>query len=214
MIAINDAGRASALRFEADGRLMTTGGTGGPSGGGDASAANQVTQITKLTSIDGKLPSLSGGKLPVTDPTALPLPNGASTAANQATGNASLSSIDGKLPALSGGRVPVALPSTAVKSKSGGDEYKTVAASQTDAVLGATGAAGDYIEGVLCVVSTAATSQVQLKDGSGTAFTILPNAVGAGVGSYFIPLGLTSTSGAWKLTTAAGVACIATGDFT
>ena len=102
----------------------------------------------------------------------------------------------------------------AANAKSGGDEYETVAASQTDQVLGATGATGDYIEGVLCVVSTAATSQVQLKDGAGSAITILPNSVGAGVGSYYVPLGLTSVSGAWKITTAAGVSAIAMGDFT
>jgi hypothetical protein len=104
--------------------------------------------------------------------------------------------------------------SLAANSKSGGDEYETVAASQTDQAMGATGATGDYIEGLVCVVATAATSQVQIKDGSGSAITVLPNAVGPGVGTYYVPLGLTSTSGAWKVTTAAGVSVIACGDFT
>jgi hypothetical protein len=104
--------------------------------------------------------------------------------------------------------------SLAANAKSGGDEYETVAASQTDQALGATGAAGDYLEGLLCVVATAATSQVQIKDGAGSAITVLPNAVGAGIGSYYVPLGLTSTSGAWKVTTAAGVSVIGMGDFT
>jgi len=97
---------------------------------------------------------------------------------------------------------------------SGGTEWETVAASQTDQSLGATGAAGDYLESLLCVVATAATSQVQIKDGAGSAITVLPNAVGAGVGTYPIPIGLVSLSGAWKVTTAAGVSVIATGNFT
>jgi hypothetical protein len=104
--------------------------------------------------------------------------------------------------------------SSAVTSKSGGDEYEVVTASGNDVALGATGATGDYLESLLCVVSTAATSQVQLKDGSGSAFTVLPNNVGGGIGTYPLYLGLTSTGGAWKVTTAAGVSVIATGDFT
>lgn len=106
----------------------------------------------------------------------------------------------------------VAVNASGVPITSG--EYETVAASQTDQALGATGAAGDYLEGLICVVATAATSQVQIKDGSGSAITILPNAVGNGVGTYSIPVGLISLSGAWKITTAAGVSVIAVGNFT
>jgi len=116
-----------------------------------------------------------------------------------------------QLPASLGSKSVATSLATSVKS--GGNEYETVAASQTAQVLGATGAVGDYIEGVLCVVSTASTSQVTLLDNA-TSIVILPNSVGPGIGSYYIPLGLTSVSGAWKITTAAGVAVIATGDFT
>lgn len=101
-----------------------------------------------------------------------------------------------------------------VQAVSGGSEYETVAASQTDQALGATGGTGDYLEGLVCVVATAATSQVQIKDGAGSAITVLPNAVGPGIGTYYVPLGLISASGAWKVTTAAGVSVIATGNFT
>lgn len=96
-------------------------------------------------------------------------------------------------------------------------EYETVAASATDQILGATGGVGDYLEGLLCVVATAATSQVQIKDGNGSAITVLPNAVGAGVGTYFVPIGLltvNATTPGWKITTAAGVSVIGTGKFT
>jgi hypothetical protein len=96
----------------------------------------------------------------------------------------------------------------------GGSHYETVAASQSDQSLGATGATGDYLESLICVVATAATSQVQIKDGAGSAITVLPNAVGAGIGTYILPVGLISLAGAWKVTTAAGVSVIATGRFT
>ena len=96
-------------------------------------------------------------------------------------------------------------------------ESKTVPASATATILGATGAVGDYLEGLLCVVSTAATSQVQITDGNGTATTVLPNAVGAGVGTYYVPIGalcVNATTPGWKITTAAGVSVFATGKFT
>lgn len=93
-------------------------------------------------------------------------------------------------------------------------EYETVAAGQTDQSLGATGGAGDYLEGLICVVATAATSQVQIKDGAGSAITVLPNNIGGGIGTYSVPIGLKSVSGAWKITTAAGVSVIAVGNFT
>jgi hypothetical protein len=102
-------------------------------------------------------------------------------------------------------------------SIAGGTTYKTVAASQTDFILGATGAIGDYLEGILCVVATAATSQVSVRDGNAASFVVLPNAVGPGIGSYYIPLGLKAvnvTTPGWKITTAAGVTVVATGTFT
>ncbi len=112
-----------------------------------------------------------------------------------------------------------ALPanSAPVAAVSGGVEWETVAASQTDQILGATGGQGDYLEGLVCVVATAATSQVQIKDANGSAITVLPNAVGAGVGTYYVPLGLVSlgaTTPGWKVTTAAGVSVIGIGNFT
>jgi hypothetical protein len=171
---------------------------------GVATAANQTTANTSLSNID----------------------TNAGATADAAVAAGATGSIAAKLRRLTADigalilQIPSALgkksvaTSLASNSKSGGDEYETVAASQTDQVMGATGAAGDYLEGVLCVVATAATSQVQIKDGAGSAITVLPNAVGPGVGTYYVPLGLTSTSGAWKITTAAGVSVIGIGDFT
>lgn len=92
-------------------------------------------------------------------------------------------------------------------------EYETVAASQTDQVLGNTGAAGDYLGKLIIVVTTAATAQVQIKDGSGSAITVFPNSPGSGIGTYVLSVGLLSTSGAWKVTTGAGSSVIACGLF-
>ena len=94
-------------------------------------------------------------------------------------------------------------------------EYETVAASQTDQVLGATGgAAGDLLEKLYITVSTAATAAVSIKDGSGSAIPILPNSPGGGVGVYVVPLSIAATGAGWKVTTGAGSTVVAIGRFT
>jgi hypothetical protein len=94
------------------------------------------------------------------------------------------------------------------------EHYETVAASQTDQVLGKDGAAGDYLDTLTCVVGTAATSAVSIKDGSGAAIAVLPNAVGGGIGTYVIRIAAASKAGPWSVTTGAGVTVIASGTFT
>ena len=90
-----------------------------------------------------------------------------------------------------------------------------VAAGATNTTLAESGlgAIGDYISHLVCVVATAATAQVQLKDGSGTAFTVLPNNPGAGIGTYVLPSFGASRLGAWQVSTGAGVTVIARGRF-
>jgi len=92
-------------------------------------------------------------------------------------------------------------------------DYETVAASQTDQVLGTSGAVGDYLGKLICVVATAATAQVQIKDGSGSAITVFPNSPGGGIGTYTILVGAKCTGLGWKVTTGAGVSVIAVGAF-
>jgi hypothetical protein len=91
-------------------------------------------------------------------------------------------------------------------------EYETVAASQTAQVLGGVGAAGDLLHALVCVVSTAATAATSILDNA-TSIAVFPNSPGGGIGTYTIPLDIVSTGGAWKVTTGAGVACIAIGRF-
>lgn len=87
-----------------------------------------------------------------------------------------------------------------------------IAAGQTDVVIG-TGAPGDYISHLIVIVETAATAQVQIKDGGGSAVTVFPNDPGGGKGTYVIPSIGASLAGAWKITTGAGVSVIARGRF-
>lgn len=96
-------------------------------------------------------------------------------------------------------------------------KYETVAVSQADQVMGATGAVGDFLQRVICVVATAATGAVSIKDGNGPAISILPNSPGGGVGVYVVELelkALATTTPGWKITTGAGVTAIGVGSFT
>lgn len=96
-----------------------------------------------------------------------------------------------------------------------GSEYETVAASQTGQVLGATGASGDYISKVVVIPATTSPGNVILIDNA-TSITIFTG--GASSVSNLVPfvidLGMTSVSGAWKLTTGANVSAIGIGNFT
>ena len=97
----------------------------------------------------------------------------------------------------------------------GAGEYETVAASQTAQVLGATGATGDYISGLLVIPATTSPGLVTLLDNA----TSIPVFVGGATSvsnlvPFFISLGMISVSGAWKVTTGANVSVIGIGNFT
>jgi hypothetical protein len=95
-------------------------------------------------------------------------------------------------------------------------QYEHVAVSQTAQVLGGTGAIGDYIHRLICTVTTAATGNVVLVDGTGVGIlthTVLPASCGTGINVYNIEINAASTTGAWKVTTGAGVEVIAVGIF-
>lgn len=91
-------------------------------------------------------------------------------------------------------------------------QYETVAASQTQQVLGGTGATGDFLHRIVVNVTTTATSAFSIIDGSTTILSVansaLPNAV------YNYELNAASQNGAWKVTTGAGVSIVGIGAFT
>jgi hypothetical protein len=95
-------------------------------------------------------------------------------------------------------------------------EYETVAASATDQVMGAVGGAGDYLSGVLIIPAAAGCGAVSVKDGAGSGITIF---AGGGttalptLAPIFVPLGIYSKDGAWKVTTGANVSAIGIGKF-
>lgn len=98
----------------------------------------------------------------------------------------------------------------------GGTDYETVAASQTDQVMGPTGASGDYLGGVLIIPTTTSPGVVSIKDGAGSAITVFPGGASSvsNLIPFYVPLGAKSGSGAWKITTGTNVSAIGVGKFT
>ncbi len=98
----------------------------------------------------------------------------------------------------------------------GGTEYETVAASQTDQVLGASGAIGDRVDILWVVPATTSPGVVSIKDGSGSAITLFTGGAGSvlDLRPQPIVLGIKCTGAGWKVTTGANVSVVATGEFT
>jgi methionine-rich copper-binding protein CopC len=95
--------------------------------------------------------------------------------------------------------------------------YEHVAAGQTAQVLGTTGAVGDYLHRIVCTVTTGATGNVVVVDGSGAGIlthTVVPASASLVPGVYNVELNVVSANGAWKITTGAGVEVMAVGIFT
>ena len=91
-------------------------------------------------------------------------------------------------------------------------QYELVAVSQTNQVLGGTGAVGDFLHRIVVSVSATATSAFSIIDGSTTILSVA-NSVLAN-GQYTYELNIASQNGAWKVTTGAGVNVIGIGTFT
>lgn len=94
-------------------------------------------------------------------------------------------------------------------------DYETVAASQTAQTLGPTGATGDYVSGILVTPATTSPGNVILLDGATSITVFVGGATSvSNLVPFFIPLGMISVAGAWKITTGASVSCIGIGNFT
>lgn len=90
--------------------------------------------------------------------------------------------------------------------------YETVAASQTAQVLGPNGAMGDYLEKLIIVPATTGAGNISIIDGS-TSISVFVTGTLADLSPITIPLGIYSTTGAWKVTTGGNVSVIAVGRF-
>lgn len=93
-------------------------------------------------------------------------------------------------------------------------QYETVAAGQTAQVLGASGAIGDYIAGLLVIPATTSPGTIAILDNA-TSITVFTGGADSvsNLVPFFIPLGMLSVSGAWKVTTGSNVSVVAVGKF-
>lgn len=102
-----------------------------------------------------------------------------------------------------------------------GQDYETVAAGQSDQILGPTGKAGDVLLGLTIVPATTGAGAVSIKDGGGSSITVFTGGVGSltelkPIDINFGPEGLRCVNSAtpgWKVTTGANVSVIARGRF-
>jgi len=90
--------------------------------------------------------------------------------------------------------------------------YETVAASQTNQVMGATGAIGDVLAAVVCSFSAASVGLVTIKDGAGSAISLFQAQAAAG---YLTsgPLNIVATGAGWSISTGTNTTCIGIGRF-
>lgn len=97
--------------------------------------------------------------------------------------------------------------------------YKAALASATT-VMGATGAVGDYLAGVIIVPGTAAAGTVGVTDGNGTTISLFAGGGTTALPSlapFFVPLGIFATvvtTPGWRLILGANVTAIGVGKFT
>ncbi len=116
---------------------------------------------------------------------------------------------DGTSPDVSGEYAPY----HHINGISDGD-YETVAAASTDQVLGAAGAAGDYLHHLIIVPAAVGAGTVSIKDGSGSSINVFVAGTLADLRTFTVHLFMTSSAGAWSVTTGNNVSVIAVGNFT
>lgn len=91
--------------------------------------------------------------------------------------------------------------------------YASVAASQTSAILGSTGATGDFLDGFVVNPGSTTPGNVTIIDSTTTVATYAFGTV-ADTRPFFVPWGALSANGAWKVTTGSSVSIVAFGNFT
>lgn len=94
-------------------------------------------------------------------------------------------------------------------------EYETVAASQTNQVLGPTGATGDYLSHLLVVPATVSPGLVTILDNA-TSINVFAGGTDSltTLHPFTIDIRAKSVSGSWRVTTGANVSVFAVGSFT
>jgi outer membrane murein-binding lipoprotein Lpp len=175
------------------------------------------TTNTTLTTIDGRVDGLEAlittlnGKIDTLDTSVDAVATAVAAAAAATTLAAGTNNI-GDVDVLT---LPAIPAGTNMIGHVGGADYETVAASQTDQMMGPTGASGDYLSHLLVIPATTSPGAVSIEDGATntTVFTGGASSV-SNLVPFVIPIGAKSTAGGWEITTGANVSVIAFGDFT
>lgn len=96
----------------------------------------------------------------------------------------------------------------------GSGDYVTVAASQTDKVLGTSTNAtiGDFLHHLVIVPGTTSPGAVSIKDGSGSSISIFVGGTTT-VQPWVVEIKAYSTGGAWSVSTGTNVTVLAVGNF-
>jgi hypothetical protein len=195
-VMLSTVGAPGWLYVDANGLLCTNASGGG--GGGGA-----VTQSTGSSSTPWYFKQVGGDSWAVTVA-------GGATAANQTTANGILNTIATN----TGAAIPAGAANIGFVGAYG-HTYNTVAASQTAQVLGATGATGDYLSHCVIAPATLNPGNVIILDNAIAVYTFAGGSASVStLISWPVPIGATSVSGAWKVTTGASVSVVCTGKFT
>lgn len=136
-------------------------------------------------------------------------------AALGAIGDAAWASGNGSLVALLKAIATNALSTAPSPVELGPFAAKTIAASQTTAVLGATGAVGDYLYGFHIQPTSTTCGAVTVYDGTSTAIYTYPGGtIGADLRPFGVQITAKCANAGWHVTTGAGVTVTAIGSFT
>lgn len=110
------------------------------------------------------------------------------------------------------GALAVALESAAGVALGAG-EYETVAAGQTAQALGATGAAGDYLEKCIFQPANTACGTTTVLDGTTVIYTYTAGTL-SDLKPWTVEFNAVATAAGWKVTTGTSIAVLAVGNFT
>lgn len=199
----------------------------------DANGANQtvLTPNELAAAFVAAIEAATAATQPISA-SALPLPTGAASAAAQATLIGHVDGIEAALANLGTQTTLasilakiIATPATEAKQDAAiaainglvGNEYETVAASQTDQVLGAAGAIGDLLVGLLIIPTSTSPGAVSIKDGpSGTPIPVFAGGASSitTLHPFSVLLNIKCGAAGWRVTTGAGVSVIGVGNFT
>lgn len=94
------------------------------------------------------------------------------------------------------------------------EPYQAVAVSQTTKLLGATGAAGDTLSGIIIQPTGTTVGSVIVYDGSSTAVYTYPGGtVGADLRPIIVGMGMVCVNAGWHVTTPSNATVLAIGKF-